>query len=147
MRRKSQFTIAAFSLGLAAAAACGKGHQPSAPQPPLRVRVAPALVAGSGGRETAGAVEPRNLAVIAARLSGTVGSVTIAAGDAVTRGRLLIVIEAPAAAAAAQAAAAARDQAAADLHRAEMLAAEKAATPAQVKQAMNAWLSPPMTRR
>jgi RND family efflux transporter MFP subunit len=108
---------AVIALLIASALGCGKKDGEPAPQSkPVAVQgasvAAVALEAIPEVQEAVGSVKARNLAIVSARIAGSVSGVYVKEGERVARGKLLAVIEAVEGGAAAAGAAAGAEEAA-----------------------------------
>ena len=108
---------AVIALLIASALGCGKKDgEPAAQSKPVAVQgasvAAVALEAIPEVQEAVGSVKARNLAIVSARIAGSVSGVYVKEGERVARGKLLAVIEAVEGGAAAAGAAAGAEEAA-----------------------------------
>ena len=108
---------------------------PGATPAPVAVRLVEAS-ASSGGRLLAGTLVAAERATIATRLAARVSRLHVREGDRVRRGTLLVSLAAEDLRGQLAAARAGRDAAGAHEHRIRSLIAERAATPAELEQAV-----------
>jgi RND family efflux transporter MFP subunit len=95
MRRLT--AIIAFGLVLGGISACGGGGQapPDRPREPIDVTVVPAAVADTAERlEAGGIVAARETAAMSSRITATIASVRVKAGDRVRAGDVLATLDA-----------------------------------------------------